>query len=103
VTHYDEVALEALLGQDERRAREFAHRELVGLDGGDERSRRLRETLQAYFGSGQNAAAAAARLGVHDQTVSYRLRTIEERLGRPVTARRAELDVALRLMELLGD
>ena len=75
-------------------------RELHGLDGADARSGRLRETLRAYFASGQNASAAAALLGVHEHTVSYRLRTIEERLGRPVTARRAELETALRLLEL---
>jgi DNA-binding PucR family transcriptional regulator len=85
-----------------RGARDFVARELRGLDGGDSRSARLRETLRAYFASGQNASAAAALLGVHEHTVSYRLRTIEDRLGRPVTARRAELETALRLLELNG-
>jgi DNA-binding PucR family transcriptional regulator len=74
-------------------------RELRGLDGADVRSVRLRGTLRAYFASGQNAAAAAAMLGVHEHTVGYRLRTIEERLGRPVTTRRAELEMALRLLD----
>jgi hypothetical protein len=97
LTRYDQVALEALAIRDERYARAFVARELAPLAGDDERSRRLRETLCAYFATGQNAAAAAARLGVHDQTVSYRLRTIERRLGRPVHSRRAELELALRL------
>jgi PucR C-terminal helix-turn-helix domain/GGDEF-like domain len=99
LVRYDEVALESLIGDDER-AGDFIARELRGLDGADARSARLRETLRAYFASGQNASAAAALLGVHEHTVSYRLRTIEERLGRPVTARRAELETALRLLEL---
>ncbi len=99
LVRYDEVALESLIGDDER-AGDFIARELRGLDGADARSDRLRETLRVYFASGQNASAAAALLGVHEHTVSYRLRTIEERLGRPVTARRAELETALRLLEL---
>lgn len=97
---YDEVALESLAAADPERARAFVARELRGLAGEDTRSRRLRETLRAYFAVGQNATSAAAMLGVHEHTVSYRLRTIEELLGRPVTQRRAELEMALRLLEL---
>jgi PucR C-terminal helix-turn-helix domain/GGDEF-like domain len=100
LVRYDEVALESLIALDDDRAADFIARELRGLDGADSRSARLRETLRAYFASAQNASAAAALLGVHEHTVSYRLRTIEERLGRPVTARRAELETALRLLEL---
>lgn len=100
IVRYDDVALESLLAADEGRAREFAARELRGIDGDDPRSQRLRRTLRAYFASAQNASAAAALLGVHEHTVAYRLRSIEERLGRPVTGRRAELEAALRLFEL---
>lgn len=101
VTHYDEVALEALAAADLPGAREFVARELEGLDGDDLRSRRLRETLLAYFAAGHNAAATAAALDVHEQTIAHRLRAVEERVGRPVAARRAELETALRLREYL--
>lgn len=97
---YDEVALETLAAGDEGRAAVFVARELRGIDGEDARSRRLRATLRAYFAAGQNASSAAAMLGVHEHTVAYRLRTVEEALGRPVNARRAELETALRLFEL---
>ena len=100
VVSYDAVALEALLAADADRARAFAARELEGIDGTDQRSARLRETLRAYFACGQNASAAAAVLGVHEHTVTYRLRRAEDRLGRPVAARRAELELALRVSEL---
>jgi hypothetical protein len=100
VIRYDDVALESLVAGDDARARAFVSRELRGIDGADARSRRLRQTLRAYFVSAQNASAAAALLGVHENTVAYRLHTIEQFLGRPVTARRAELETALRLMEL---
>lgn len=97
VTHYDDVALEVLASQDPERARAFVSRELRGIDGEDTRSRRLRETLRAYFAANQNAAATAAALGIHEQTVAQRLRAVEGRTGRSVASRRAELEVALRL------
>ncbi len=97
ITHYEDVALEVLAGQDPERARAFVSRELRGIDGEDVRSRRLRETLRAYFAAHQNAAATAAALGIHEQTVAQRLRAVERRTGRSVAVRRAELDTALRL------
>jgi hypothetical protein len=99
---YDDVALEALAATDPAAATEFAARELRGIDGRDARSVRLRETLAAWFECGQNAAAAAARLGVHEQTIAQRLRAIEERTGRSVLARRAELETALRVRSYLS-
>ena len=97
VTWHADVALLALTLQDPAVAREFVLRELGSLAEDDERSELLRDTLAAYFATGQNAVAAAAALGVHDRTVLYRLRSIEARLGRPILARREELGVALRL------
>lgn len=102
ITHYAEVALAALAAADEDEARSFLKRELRGIDGDDVRATRLRDTLTAWFGAGQNAAAAAAALGVHEQTVAQRLRAVEERTGVAPAARRAELETALRLREYLG-
>ena len=102
IVHYEQVALEALAATDLDEARAFVARELRGLDGEETRSRRLRETLSAWFAAGQNSTAAAARLGVHEQTVAARLSAVEERTGRHVAARRAELETALRLREYLG-
>lgn len=100
--HFHDIALEALALRDEQFARRFVARELRGMDGAGDRSSKLRETLRVYFASGQNAAAAAALLGVHDQTVAYRLRRVEECIGEPVSARRAELELALRIERLLS-
>jgi hypothetical protein len=102
VTHYDDVALEALAAADVEEGRAFVARELRGLAGDDVRSGKLRDTLRAYFAAGQNAAATAAALGIHEQTVAQRVRAAEERTGRPVATRRAELETALRLREYLG-
>ncbi len=101
VTRYDDVALEALAVQDERLAREFVARELGPLAAPDAKTARLRATLRAYFSLGQNASAAAALLKVHERTVGYRLATIEERIGRPITRRRDELGLALRIQALI--
>lgn len=102
VCHFHDVALEALALRDEQFARRFVARELCGLDGQDDRSTKLRDTLRAYFASGHNAAAAAAMLDVHDQTVTYRLRRAEESIGARVSDRRAELELALRLERMLS-
>ncbi len=102
VTFFDDVALEALAGHDETAARRFVGRELRGIDGEDERSRRLRETLATYFRHGGNAAATAKSLGIHEQTVAQRLTAIEQRTGRAIVNRRAELETALRLRGVLG-
>lgn len=60
----------------------------------------LRKTLRAYFASDRNAASAAATLGVTRQTVTNRLRTVEEQLRRPVRTWATEMEVALCLEEL---
>jgi hypothetical protein len=101
VTCYEDVALVVLASRDEDAARAFVTGELRGLDRQDTRARRLRETLAAYYDCAQNAAATATLLGVHQQTVANRLRTIESLTGRSVTARHAELATALRLRRLL--
>jgi hypothetical protein len=100
VTLYEEVALEALALRNEVVAREFAESVLGHLNQADERGQ-LRQTLRAYFASSQNGASAAAALGVHEQTVSRRLSAIERLIGSPVNQRRAELELALRLEEVL--
>lgn len=104
VTRYRDVAVEALAAADEAAARDFVAFWMGPLAApGDPRMDVLRRTLSAYFAAGQNALAAAARLGVNDRTVAYRLRTIEERLlGAPISTRRDELAVALRLHALAG-
>jgi hypothetical protein len=101
VTSYREVALEALVIREPQLARDFMAYELSGIAGSDHRDRVLRETLRAYFRTGQNASSAAHLLGVHERTVAYRLRSVEDRIGVPVGSRRDELSVALRVFELL--
>jgi DNA-binding PucR family transcriptional regulator len=98
VARYEQIALEALFTTcQEPRAQAFARRELTGIDLASRADRVLLETVAAYFASGQNATVAAARLHVHDQTVTNRIRAFEKRVGRTVPERQAELQVAMRL------
>lgn len=98
---YADVAVEALASDNQADARAFVANELSGIDDDSTASRRIRETIVAYFAAEHNAASAAAALGVHQQTVANRLRAAEERLGHPVAARRVELETALRLRACL--
>jgi DNA-binding CsgD family transcriptional regulator len=100
VTLYEHVALEAMASEDEASCEAFIVQELGPLAADDGRAARLRETLRAYIATGHNAASTAAVLGIHDQTVRYQLRSIETLLGRPITSRLAEIDLALRLHAL---
>lgn len=102
MTRYADVALLSLTTMDESLARQFMTRELGFLADRGIRAEELRDTLRAYFASGHNASATAVRLSLNDRTVAYRLRSIEEKLGRPVASRRDELSVALRLYSLYG-
>lgn len=95
------AAVAALGSTDLERARAFVLDELGGLvDDGDD-ARRLAATLRVFLEEGMSPRAAARRLGIHENTVANRLRSIEERLGHPVRPRMTELLVALRLAPLV--
>ena len=94
---YADFAATSLACENSEEAQLFVARELRGIEDDSAASQRIRDTLLAYFESEHNAASAAARLGVHQQTIANRLRAVEERLGRSVGARRLELELALRL------
>jgi len=98
---YDDLSLDALVLRDERAARDFMLRELGPLLDDDKRRQTLLQTLRLYADSDWNAASAAARLGVHERTIGYRVARIEELLGHPLAARREEIGIALRLRATL--
>lgn len=100
VVSFDELSLEALLLADPERARRFVHDELGELDRDDSRTAQLRDTARVWLTSGSNVGAATL-LGVHEHTVRNRIAQIESVVGRPLSERRTELLVALRLRRLL--
>lgn len=98
---YPDLALDSLISGDLDSAERFAARELGPLTASDESTRRLASTLAVYLEESRSFARAARRLGVHTNTVTYRVRRAEELLGHPVAERQLELRVALRLLDLL--
>ncbi len=101
VATYPDLALEALLTEDPDAARHFAARELGPLAAGDDATARIAATVEIFLEEGSSFARAGRRLGIHANTVAYRVRRAEALLGHPVTERRLELRVALRLARLL--
>jgi DNA-binding PucR family transcriptional regulator len=96
--HFADNALEVVLTQNLDEARRFAQRELGPLGEDSDPARRLVATLLAFLEEGSSVARAARRLGVHENTIAYRVRRAEELLGHRIADRRLELHVALRLV-----
>jgi len=101
VLQHADVALEIMLLRDPERARRFVRTELGRLAEDTAEAARLRETLEASFRLGSHVAAAE-HLQLHEHTVRNRLHRAEEHLDHPLTERRTELQVALRLQRLLA-
>jgi PucR C-terminal helix-turn-helix domain/GGDEF-like domain len=97
---FADSGLDVLLTQDLDEARRFVKRELGPLAEDVEGSRRLVVTLLAFLEEGASFARAARRLGVHENTIAYRVHRAEELLGHRIVDRRLELHVALRLLPL---
>jgi DNA-binding PucR family transcriptional regulator len=99
---FDNLALDALLTADLDEAIRFVDRELGNLIDGSEARRRIVVTLETFLSEGSNLARTSRLLGVHENTVAYRLHRAEELLGRPLEDRQLELQSALRLTRLLA-
>jgi hypothetical protein len=97
VVHYAEVALLVSMLQDDLLTTSLLRIYLQPLSTERDGGAALRQTLRAYFDSERNLSSAAAALGVTRHTVANRLRTVEERLERPVASCAAEIEAALRL------
>ncbi|MET8956048.1 PucR family transcriptional regulator [Streptomyces sp. NPDC004393] len=105
LTRYSDVELVSLAtghgGLDAIRT--FVERELGALAEADDATARLRQTAAAYLAKNSNARAAGELLGVHFNTVRYRIRRVEELLGRPIEERRTHVEMALRCADAYGE
>lgn len=99
VVIYADVALEALLAASHDTCRTIVRHQLRGLLHRPE----LLRTVRAYLDCDLVAQRTAQALGVHPNTVAYRLRQIEAVAHINIRRVRdlADLDVALRAMDLL--
>ena len=75
---------------------------LGDLEGEGRRVEVLRDTLRAYYRHGQNGAATAQDLEVHEQTVARRLASAAQLLNSHPSECRAEVETALRIREMLN-
>ncbi|WP_430645547.1 PucR family transcriptional regulator [Agromyces sp. GXS1127] len=98
VTPYRDLDLISLLLADRDRAIRFARAELGPLAATDPTAADLRRTVAAYLDLGGSPQAAAQRLSVSRNTVTYRVRRAEELLGQPLTERRQHLQAALAIL-----
>jgi DNA-binding PucR family transcriptional regulator len=99
---YRAAALTALLTADPSEAVRFAESQLGQLAGDEDALTRLRATVRVYLEENMSPARTARRLGIHQNTVVYRVKRAEEILGREVSHSHLELGVALRLSEGLA-
>lgn len=102
VLPYAQVEPAYLAGADVAAMRALIRRELGALAAPDANSARLRETLLAYLRCHRSPEGAAARLGVHKNTVRYRIQRIEETLGRRVEDCGLRLELALECVAVYG-
>jgi hypothetical protein len=102
ITSYTEVALAALASADPEHAREFVDTELAELAGGGEATRRIAATVRVYLEEGRSRARTARRLGVHTNTIAYRLARAAELLGHSLDDRAAEVQVALAIAPVVA-
>jgi hypothetical protein len=98
---YGAVTLEALLTHDVAEARRFVHDQLGPLLDDSEANRRVLRTLEVYLEEDASFVRAARRLGVHGNTVAYRVKRAEHALSRMATDSQLELRTALRLAHLV--
>jgi hypothetical protein len=100
VVRCDDHEIALLLGAAPDLAREVAARRLAPLAGLDDGARRrLTETLEAWLADPGRPQAMADRLGLHVQTVRYRLKGLRELFGDALDDpdERFELALALRV------
>jgi hypothetical protein len=97
---YGDVGLLAAVLRDRVLVTSLHRLYLEPLEKSRDRGQTLRETLRVYFATDRNVSSTAAALGVNRNTVASRLRSVEESIGRQLSACAAEIEVALRLEEL---
>ncbi|KMO83748.1 PucR family transcriptional regulator [Mycolicibacterium chlorophenolicum] len=100
IIEYRDVELVSLLTADLDRARAFVHSVIGPLCGNDSKSIALRKTLAAWIDASRSTTSTAEALFTHRNTVSYRLRQVDELLGtgrRDATRIRCALEIAARM------
>jgi DNA-binding PucR family transcriptional regulator len=90
-----EVRVAALMVDDLARTREWVQNTLGPLASNTAGDAKLRETLRIFLREGSSHTAAAERLGLHRNTIGYRVNKAVERRGKPITGDQIEVEMAL--------
>ncbi|MFJ9390034.1 helix-turn-helix domain-containing protein [Nocardioides sp. NPDC101246] len=93
VTAYGDVAALVLIAHDPAAAERFTRTTLRGL--AEAHHDRLRETVREVLTSAETADRLAERLGIHKNTIRYRITQAEGLLGHPLRERAGDLLLAL--------
>jgi DNA-binding PucR family transcriptional regulator len=101
LTRYRSIALSSIATADLDQAEAFVQDELGGLAGSDDTSVRIAATVQVFLEEGSSQRRTARRLGIHENTVRYRIEQAEQKLARPIDQRTLELRVALTLLNIV--
>lgn len=104
LTRFRDVEIACLAAgilDDEARAA-FVRRQLGSLADADDATRRLRDTLRVYLQHAADATVAGELLNLHPNTVRYRIRQAEKRLGHSIAQQRIHIELALEIIAVLG-
>ncbi|MFJ4210869.1 PucR family transcriptional regulator [Paenarthrobacter sp. NPDC089675] len=94
-----EAGLATLLLANPLAASRFMRTHLKGLQGVEPNAVLLRQTIQEFLATGGSYAKTAERLGVHRNTVLYRLQRAEKELGVPIQPPADDLAAALLIAD----
>ncbi len=105
VTQFDEIEIAAMCSENYERCRTFVLEQLGTIGDATPEMAVLRDTLWEFFATGGSFRATASVLGIHHNTVRYRIGRAEQILNCPVGQNRMKLELALYLahsLELIG-
>ncbi|NLE81158.1 MAG: CdaR family transcriptional regulator [Rhodococcus sp.] len=103
LTVFDAVQVPCLMTDDHETLRALVARELRGLAATGTAATRLRETLLVHYANNCKPAVTAEVLGVHKNTVRYRLDQAADLLGHDLDERRLTVELALISVDTYGD
>jgi DNA-binding PucR family transcriptional regulator len=93
------VSIAALVSGDIDAARRWVAEVLGDLAADNENDARLRETLRVFLRCGSSYKQAADELGMHFNTVKYRVGRAIARRGRPIATDRLDVELALLMCQ----
>ncbi|WP_439854789.1 PucR family transcriptional regulator [Pseudomonas yamanorum] len=98
VMRWTDHVLTILVGQDLEKAAWYVDSVLGPLANKSDKASGYRQTLSAYLQSGNSLLHGAEMLGIHRNTLVYRLQQIERLLRCPIKQRELEIRCALHLI-----